>query len=156
MFLYRMVKMIVHSGLNPNFIKFGLLISLCLVGIIAWPQRVPKSLWIIFDPSDKLCADMGQHDYRFYQDDKRWYIDLGTPGEIVRFDTLYRLPQNKKIVTRKELFILLDRLPKESDKNGRFFLLDGWYHNAFRNIYVIEKRESYYLKRKVYKIDIFD
>jgi len=135
---------------------FGLAFSILLISSNVFSQRIPKSLWIIFDPSDKLCADMGQHDYRFYQDDKRWYIDLGTPGEIVRFDTLYRLHQNKKIVTRKELFLLLDRLPKESDKNGRFYLLDGWYQNAFRKIYVIEKRESYYLKRKVFKIDIFD
>lgn len=153
-----MGKIIFHGRSNPNFLKVGFLISLCLVGIVAWPQRIPTELWIVIDPADSLCVDMRLHAYRFYRDDKSFFLDFGTPGGTARYDTIFKLPRNKKIVNRYELFLMLDKLPKKSDKNTKYYQDpdDGWYYNAFSTIYFIEKRDCYYLKSKVEKVSIFD
>lgn len=153
-----MGKMIFHGRSNLNFKKIGFLILLCLVGIVAWPQRIHSELWIVIDSSDSLCVDMKLHAYRFYKDDKSFFLDFGAPGGTAKYDTMYRLPCNKKIVNRKELFQLLDKLPKASEKKSKYYQNpdDGWYYNAFPIIYFIENKGCYFLKSKVDKITIFD
>jgi hypothetical protein len=55
---------------------FWLAFSLFLISNKGFSQRIPKSLWIIFDPADSLCVNMVGNSFRFYNTEKSSHIGI--------------------------------------------------------------------------------
>ncbi len=153
------IKTIHTHQLNPGK-HLSLVFSMLLISSLVWAQPAAKPIWILFDGSDSLCVNMAGNSFRFYRYDKKYpYWDLGAADVAkMKCDTIHSLRRIKHIVTRKELFVLLDKYPNNSPGGNTLSTesQDNWYNKLYPITYVLVKKGCYYVQYRVVKVDIFD
>ena len=156
----RKIVLLIHPLYRKRIKCLGLVLSFLMISGLAFAQPAKKSIWILFDTSDSLCVNMAGNSFRFYRYDKKFpYWDLGLEdAAAVKCDTIHHLPGTRHIVTRKELFVLLDKYPFNQATTGipAKESKEDWYNKVYPISYVLVKKGCYYLRYRVVKVDIFD
>ena len=156
---YMRIKTIHPHQLNPGK-HLSLVFSMLLISSLVWAQQAAKPIWILFDVSDSLCVNMAGNSFRFYRYDKKYpYWDLSVADDAsIDCDTIHSLRRIRHIVTRKELFLLLDKYPGNLPGNNMPSpeSKDNWYNRLYPVTYILVKKGCYYLRYWVVKVDIFD